>query len=143
MPRGVYERKSRVPKVDKDAKAPKPKKIKKVKEPKAPKAPKAPKEPKIKLPKVPRLPKNAGRIARKAAGEDMAVVPQKVSGYSSELIKGRFQIFESSISSKMFNIYDHRAIAWDGLPGDHIRDLNLEVVFFTSVEEARTFLGNV
>jgi hypothetical protein len=131
MPRGVYERKPRTAKADKPAKVAKPEKIKKVK------ADKAPKEPKI---KVPRLPKGAGRIARKIANSAVDIVTQRSFGYQSELIKDRFQIFESAISTKMFNIYDHLAIARDGLPGDHIRDLNGEVVFFDNFEEARKFL---
>lgn len=148
MPRGVYERKPRQPKAakaakpekikkvkaDKPVKAPKPVKESKIKTPKVPKV-KVPKEPKP--PKVPRLPKTAGRIARKVT--PIEIVPQRSLGYQSELIKERFQIFQSAVG-KLFNIYDHFAIARDGLPGDHIRDMNDEIVLFDSVEDARKFL---
>jgi len=135
MPRGVYDRKA------KDAKAPpeKPVKEKKAKVTKPAKS-----EPVVeKVVTKSRVTKKAGRIAYKSASmANVTIVDQNIVGYKSPVINDRFQIFQSSTSKKRFNIYDHFAIARDGLPGNHIRDKQGDIVLFDTLEEAQRFLKN-
>jgi len=135
MPRGVYDRKA------KDAKAPpeKPVKEKKAKVTKPAKS-----EPVVeKVVTKSRVTKKAGRIAYKPASmANVTIVDQNIVGYKSPVINDRFQIFQSSTSKKRFNIYDHFAIARDGLPGNHIRDKQGDIVLFDTLEEAQRFLKN-
>lgn len=144
MPRGVYDRKVKDAKAPpKPAKPAKPTKEKKTKVTKVTKSEPAVIPPEVPVVTKPRAPKKAGRIAYKPASmADVKIVEQNIVGYKSPMIKDRFQIFQSSTSKKKFNIYDHFAIARDGLPGNHVRDKQGDIVLFDSVEEANLFLKN-